>query len=69
MKIELPKDLVQILKKRVESTKEFPSVEQYVIYIVKQVAKRLSEPVPTAKNSAADEKKVQDRLKALGYLK
>ena len=70
MKVDIPDEMVEKLKKRVESTDEFESVEKYVNYILKQVVERLEseqkdeEPV----FSEEDEEKVKDRLRSLGYL-
>ena len=72
MKVEIPDEIVEKLKKRVDSTDEFDSIEKYVNYILKQVTERLEnekqekdeEPV----FSEEDEEKVKDRLRSLGYL-
>jgi hypothetical protein len=72
MKIEISDEIVEKLKKRVDSTEEFGSVEKYVEYILKQVVERL-ENENTEKDeepafSEEDEEKVKDRLRSLGYL-
>jgi len=69
MKIEIPEEIVEKLKKRVDSTDEFDSVEAYVNYVLKQVVERLdSEKEEKPAFSEEDEEKVKDRLRSLGYL-
>ncbi len=72
MKIEIPEEIIEKLKKRVDSTDEFDSVQAYVEYILKQVVERLEtekqEKDEEPAFSEEDEEKVKDRLRSLGYL-
>ena len=70
MKIEIPEEIVEKLKKRVDSTDEFDSVEAYVNYVLKQVVERLDSEKEEEKPafSEEDEEKVKERLRSLGYL-
>ena len=70
MKIEIPEELIKKLQKRVDATDEFDSVEAYISYIIKQVVERLETEGKEEKSafSEADEEKVKDRLRSLGYL-
>ena len=65
--IKIPKDLYRKLKKRIRDT-EFTSVSEYAGYILSEVLENLDEDVKDEKISEADEEKVKERLKALGYL-
>ena len=66
-KINIPEDIYDRLQKRVDSTDEFNSVEEYVEYILKQVVERLNAQTKPS-YSEEDEKKVKERLRSLGYL-
>ena len=68
MKVEIKKEIEKALQKRVESTDEFKSVEEYVNYVLKQVVEKLEGEQEESTYSEEDEKKVKERLKALGYL-
>ncbi|MBW3019066.1 CopG family transcriptional regulator [Candidatus Woesearchaeota archaeon] len=70
--IKIPKEIADRLQKRVdESNGEFNTVEEYVNYILGQVVERLeaeSNEHDEEVYSEEDEKKVKEKLKALGYL-
>ena len=73
MKVEIPDEIAAKIKKRVEATDEFSSVEEYVNHILKQVVERLEKEQQEEKEeepvfSEEDEEKVKDRLRSLGYL-
>jgi hypothetical protein len=76
MKVEINDKIIKRLKQRVKETDEFSNVEEYLDYILKQVAERLDNEKETEGEpedseevySEEDEKKVKERLKSLGYL-
>lgn len=65
--IKIPKEIIQKIKERIHGT-EFGSVEEYVAFVLEEVIKDDEENAPEEIFSEEDEKKVKDRLKALGYL-
>ena len=75
--VKIPKNIADRLQKRVdESNGEFKTIEEYVNYILEQVAERLDAENHETNNddgneevySEEDEEKVKERLRALGYL-
>ncbi|MBN1376959.1 CopG family transcriptional regulator [Candidatus Woesearchaeota archaeon] len=76
MKVEIKDKIIKRLQKRVKETDEFNNVEEYIDYILKQVAERLDNEKETEGEpedseevySKEDEEKVKERLKSLGYL-
>ncbi len=73
MKVEINDKILKRLQKRVKETDEFNNVEEYINYILKQVAERLDQEKEDNNDSEEvyseeDEKKVKERLKSLGYL-
>ncbi len=70
MKINIPEEIAEKLKKRIASTDEFDSIEAYVTYVLKQVVERLDQEQEEEKPafSEEDEEKVKERLRSLGYL-
>ncbi|MGM5482431.1 MAG: CopG family transcriptional regulator [Nanobdellota archaeon] len=66
MKIEVPKDIIKVLKKRVDETSEFNDVEEYITDILQQVVERLKQEDESF--SKEDEEKIEERLRGLGYL-
>jgi len=64
MNITLPEDLAKKLGERVTLSKEFPSVEAYVVYVLEEVLKQTADPAYTK----AQEDAVKERLENLGYL-
>ena len=64
--IKIPKSLLKKIEERIRGT-EFKSVEEYTTFVLEEVIK---EDVEEAEEvfSEEDEKKVKERLRALGYL-
>lgn len=69
--VSIPIPLAEKLKKKIEGT-GFNSLSSYVTYILRQIVSGIE--IDTKKNKAKeaftqeDEKKIKDRLRALGYL-
>lgn len=63
--IKVPKEIIQKIKEHIKDT-EFKSVDEYVIFVLEEVISDEEEPEEVF--SEEDEKKVKERLKALGYL-
>jgi hypothetical protein len=69
MNIEIDNKIIELFKIRVESNDEFSSVEEYVNFVLDQVAERLKDELKSDNSySEEDEKKVKERLRSLGYL-
>ena len=67
MNIELPDEIITVLEARVKKEKKFQSVQEYVVYLLKQVAEKL-EKTTHVQFSEDEEEKVAKRLRALGYI-
>ena len=67
MKVEIKKGIAERLKKRIEETKDFENVEEYINNILSQIVERL-DAEQTGQHSDEDEAKVKEKLKSLGYL-
>ena len=65
--ISMPTHLAVKIKKRIEGT-GFTSVSDYVTYVLREVLASLEEEDKEKAFSREEEKKVKDRLRALGYL-
>lgn len=72
MQINISEELGKDLEKIVAASKEFNSVDEYVAYVLKQIADK---KLAGAKNSQQeevyskdDEAKIKERLQNLGYL-
>lgn len=63
--VKIPKDIIEKIKERIQGT-EFKSVEEYITFVLQEVIKDDEEPDEVF--SEEDEKKVKERLRALGYL-
>ena len=63
--ISIPKSIYEKIKERIKQT-DFDSVSSYVKYILEEVLSEDDEDETVF--SEEDEKRVKDRLKALGYL-
>lgn len=66
--INLPEEVYQKLEERVKKTNEFKSLEEYIVYVLKQVVEKLSEEEQEDVYSPEEEEEVKKRLKDLGYL-
>ena len=64
--ISIPTPLANKIKKRIEGT-GFTNVSSYVIYVLREVLAGIEEESDDA-FTKEDEKRVKDRLRALGYL-
>jgi len=63
--IEISKDLYEKLKKFVEESGEFKSVEEFVDFVLREVVEE--ESTETA-YTPEEEEEIKRRLRALGYL-
>ncbi len=63
--IKVPKEIIRKIEVRIKDT-EFKSVEEYVTFVLEEVIRDEEEPEEVF--SEEDEKKVKERLRALGYL-
>jgi lipoate-protein ligase A len=69
MLIKISEKITEILNERVKNTAEFEDIEEYINYILKQVAEKLqSESREEPTYSKEDEEKIKNKLKDLGYL-
>ncbi|MBI2415395.1 MAG: hypothetical protein HYV33_01895 [Candidatus Kerfeldbacteria bacterium] len=71
--VQLPDEVYAQLEKIVQQSKEFSDVASYVSYILQQVVekKQQTSSAQTKQDhtySQADEDKIRERLKNLGYL-
>jgi len=64
--ISIPTPLANKIKKRIEGT-GFTSLSSYTTYVLREVLSGIEEEKEEA-FSKEDEKRVKDRLRALGYL-
>ncbi len=64
--VKIPKDIIEKIKERIQET-EFKSVEEYITFVLQEVIKD-EDDEPEEVFSEEDEKKVKERLRALGYL-
>lgn len=71
--VELPDQLLADLEQIVKQSNEFSDVSGYVSYILQQVVEKKKQQMSagtrtTGNYSQADEDKIRERLKNLGYL-
>ncbi len=66
IKISIPKQLIEKLEKKIKQT-DFKSVEEYVIYILNQVASEQTESENKA-YSKEEETQLKKELSDMGYL-
>jgi len=66
VKIDLPASIVEKIKKRIEGT-GFDSVSSYIAYVLDEMLNDTDNDSGD-KFSEEDEKKVKERLRALGYM-
>jgi len=65
--VSIPVELYKTIEKRIKDT-EFTSVSEYVTYVLKEVLESLDEEDKEEVFTEEEEKKVKERLRALGYL-
>jgi len=65
--VNISEELYAKIQKRVEESKEFNSVDEYVKYVLEQVVEKTEEKKEQP-YSKEDEEKVKERLRSLGYL-
>jgi Arc/MetJ-type ribon-helix-helix transcriptional regulator len=65
--VKIPREILRKIEERIKET-EFESVDAYVTFVLEEVIKEVDEEEPDEVLSEEDEKKVKERLKALGYL-
>jgi Arc/MetJ-type ribon-helix-helix transcriptional regulator len=63
--IKVSKEILKKIEERIKDT-EFKSVDEYVTFVLEEVIRDEEEPEEVF--SEEDEKKVKERLRALGYL-
>lgn len=63
--IKVAKEIIKKIEERIKDT-EFKSVDEYVTFVLEEVIRDEEEPEEVF--SEEDEKKVKERLRALGYL-
>ncbi len=64
--IKIPKKLLKKIEERIQGT-EFKSVDEYTTFVLEEVVKEDGDEAEEV-FSEEDEKKVKERLRALGYL-
>jgi Arc/MetJ-type ribon-helix-helix transcriptional regulator len=65
VKVELPKSIIEKIKKRINGT-GFESVSSYIAYVLDEILNETDDDSDDFTDE--DEKKVKERLRALGYL-
>ena len=65
--VSIPTVLAEKIKKRCEGT-GFNSISSYVTYVLRQVISSTETEKKKEAFTEADEKKIKDRLRGLGYL-
>ena len=66
-KIEIKDEIYEEIKKRVEESEEFKSVEEYVNFVLEEILKDEEEEAEMV-YSEEEEEQVKERLRSLGYL-
>ncbi len=64
--VKIPAEIYEKIEERIKET-EFESVDEYVIYVLREVLASLEEEEEQV-FSEEEEEKVKERLRALGYL-
>ncbi len=65
--IKIPKKLLKKIEERIQGP-EFKSVDEYTTFVLEEVVKEDGDEEVEEVFSEEDEKKVKERLRALGYL-
>jgi len=63
VEVKIPKKLYEKIKKEIEASGEFKSVEEFVVFVLESALEETEEVY-----SEEEEEKVKERLRALGYL-
>ncbi len=63
VEVRIPKSLYEKIKKEVEASEEFKSVEDFICFVLESALEETEEVY-----SPEEEEKVKERLRALGYL-
>ncbi len=66
-KIEIKDEIYEEIKKRVDESEEFSSVEEYVNFVLEEILKDEEEEAEVV-YSEEEEEQVKERLRGLGYL-
>ncbi len=66
VEIKIPKRIFDEIKKRVEESSEFKSVDEYVTFVLEELLKEEEEE--EYELSEEEEEKIKERLRGLGYL-
>ncbi len=66
VEIKIPKRIYDEIKKRVEESNEFKSVEEYVTFVLEEILKEEDEE--EYELSEEEEERIKERLRGLGYL-
>ena len=64
--VKVPKELIKKIEAQVNGT-DFKSVDEYVTFVLEEVVKE-DDDETTEVYSEEDERKVKERLRALGYI-
>jgi hypothetical protein len=65
--IQIPKRIIEQIHQRLPQT-DFKTVDDYVTFVLEEVLREVDDQETDKSMSEEDEKKVKERLKALGYL-
>jgi Arc/MetJ-type ribon-helix-helix transcriptional regulator len=65
-KVEIKDEIYDEIKKRVEESEDFSSVEEYVNFVLEEILK--DEEEEEVVYSEEEEEQVKERLRGLGYL-
>ena len=68
MEVKINEEIIRKFEKRIEKSSEFNSIEEYVNFILSQVADKIESEEKEEEFSKEDEEKVEERLRGLGYL-
>lgn len=70
MHIDIPDKIVERLKLHVEKEQRFYSVDEYIVYLLKQVVEKIQANSSSLSkgNTEEEEEKIKSRLRSLGYI-
>ncbi len=69
MKVDIDKNIIRALQERVNVSKDYNNVDQYINYILEQIVDRFKEQEVENAIDPAEQKKIEQQLKRLGYEK